>query len=241
MPDDVSSQDEMGKGLRETDIPIDGDGCQTNGQEDSDCTELVHPGSVATLGGDATPMPLAKNFFQDLPTNIHKRVTPERIKTFIDMFARTGSFHAASRAASPHATGPTFGLQTWRDLIQRDPEFAALCDQARSHALGKVEETIAIHALEGVEEPIYQQGRLVGTKLVFDHKLLLRLAERLDSNTWAQRSKIEHSGHVDLDLNTPLSIDPQDLLLLSPYERTTLIDLIRKIDDLKGPTHGSAQ
>ncbi len=142
---------------------------------------------------------------------------------------------AAARAATPWSRGEKGGLESFRDLMRRDPTFALEVEEAKITALGRVEETIVQRAIEGVQRPIFQKGELVGHETVYSDHLLLKLAQRLSPDAWTDRQKVEHSGRVEHG-HVMLSITPADVLLLSENEQVKLVDLIEKIGQLKdGP------
>lgn len=92
--------------------------------------------------------------------------------------------HAAEVAGVDRAT-------VWRRR-QEDPEFAAACDQAIDMAADKLEAEARRRAVEGVEEPVYQGGQLVGTKTVYSDSLLALLLKGRRKKIFAER--IESTG-----------------------------------------------
>ncbi len=166
-------------------------------------------------------------------------ISEQRRRVFLETLAATGSMTAAAQAASPHAQGERGAYESFRDLVRRDPQFAADVAEAKAAALGRVEKVIADHALNGVRRPIYQRGELVGHEQVFDHKLLLALAARLDPE-WSERRRTELAGSVGVhrDDDSFLSISAADVLLLSEPEREMLVTLVQKIGELKAPEDG---
>ncbi len=128
---------------------------------------------------------------------MRREITERRKRIFLETLEKTGSACAAARAATPWSEGKKGGLEGFRDLAGRDPQFALELQEARSAALGRVEEAIAKRAIDGVERPIFQRGELVGTERVYSDHLLLRLAQRLDPLSWTDRQKVEHSGTVE--------------------------------------------
>ena len=109
----------------------------------------------------------------------HRRMplTPERRQTFLEVYAKTGSWAAAARAASPHASTRWGASRSFRDLAKREPEFAAACEEAREHAVGLAELEAHRRGVEGIEEPVWQGGKCVGTRRVFSVR----------SSSWSRR------------------------------------------------------
>ena len=157
-------------------------------------------------------------------------IDDERRALFLETLARTGSLAHAAAVASPHLAGrsPHPGQSSFRKLMRTDPAFTEAVEEARKAFLGKVEEAIASRALEGWEEPVYQGGALVGTKRVYDNRMLLAAARRHDPEAWSERSKLEVSGqvaHAHLGVHVTL----EDLDLLSEEDRSALLECFAKI------------
>lgn len=130
------------------------------------------------------------------PKHSKMRLTERRKETFLNALARTGSFPAASRAASPHASTRWGASKTFRDEEKRNPEFASQVEEARLKAIGVIEQTIYDRAVDGIEEPIWEHGKLVGTRKVYDNKLLMRLASKLEP-AWAEKRHNTVEGHIE--------------------------------------------
>ena len=96
-------------------------------------------------------------------------------------------------AATPWSRGRRGGYESFRDLRKRDPEFDRQVIAARNAALARVEETIAKRAIDGVDEPVFQQGELVGYRKVYDNHLLIRLAQRLSPKDWCQKHQVDQT------------------------------------------------
>lgn len=77
-----------------------------------------------------------------------------------------------------------------------DPEFARGESEAMGVAKDMIEDEIKRRAIEGVEEPVYQGGKLVGHVRHYSDTLLLRLAERYETGSW--RSKVQVEQTTDL-------------------------------------------
>ena len=174
-----------------------------------------------------------------------QRITEERKQVFLKVLAETGSRAAAARAASPHldgGEGDRPGYESFRDLWKRDPEFALSVQRAESEALGKVEAEIAKRAFTLDERPIFgKDGRLLGTQKDSRpaNQMLLRLAERLAPQTWAQRKHHEIDGKVSHEHQHSMvvaQLEPADILMLAPDEQTELLRLVQKIADRKSET-----
>ncbi len=75
---------------------------------------------------------------------------------------------------------------------QDDEEFDAAVRDAMEAAADKLEREARRRALEGVEEPVYQGGQLVGTKRVYSDPLLALLLKGRRKQVFADR--VEQTG-----------------------------------------------
>lgn len=112
--------------------------------------------------GDFTPVPRQ--------TTRHDGWTPERQRGFIEALADTGSVKAAAHAVNMTPEGAY--------LLRRHPEGASF-RKAWETALGlgvqRLEDVAMDRALNGVEQPVYSYGQLVGTRRVTNDALLMFL------------------------------------------------------------------
>jgi len=78
-------------------------------------------------------------------------VTSDRVERYLEV--------AAACAGSPHITAE--GARSyWRRRILDSSELATKVGEAKAAFLGRLETVISDHAINGVEEPVYQMGRL---------------------------------------------------------------------------------
>ncbi len=104
--------------------------------------------------------------------------TPQVQLAFIEALADTGSVKAAARAVG---RAPEGAYQ-----LRRHPqgaEFAAAWEAALAHGVRRIEDVAMDRALNGVEVPVYCYGTIVGTRVVYNDRLLMfmlrnRLPER---------------------------------------------------------------
>jgi hypothetical protein len=108
----------------------------------------------------------------------HDGWTPERQQGFIEALADYGSVRAAANSVGLAPEG------AYR--LRRQPgaeEFAAAWEAALDHGIRRIEDVAMDRALNGVEVPVYSYGKLVGTRVVYNDRLLMfmlrnRLPER---------------------------------------------------------------
>jgi hypothetical protein len=161
------------------------------------------------------------------------RITDVRRETFLQVLSETGSFAAASRAASPHSKDRHGAASTFKQLMQRDTEFTSAVDEARSQALGRLEAEMIRRAVEGVERPIFQKGELVGHEKVHSDGLLMFALRACDPEKYNEKRQVEVKGDVTHRV-VGLIISPQDLLSLDRNDRSALEGILEKIADARG-------
>jgi len=98
----------------------------------------------------------------------HDGWTPERQRRFIEALADTGSVDAACRAVDMAQRGAY--------ELRRQPgaeAFRAAWEAALAHGVRRIEDVAMDRALNGVEEPVYSYGKLVGTRIKHNDRLLM--------------------------------------------------------------------
>lgn len=79
----------------------------------------------------------------------------------------------------------------WRRR-QDDADFSKAFDEAIEMAADKLEAEARRRAIDGVEEPVYQGGQLVGTRMVYSDSLLALLLKGRRKKVFAER--VETTG-----------------------------------------------
>ncbi|MDG2004113.1 MAG: hypothetical protein P8J20_12360 [Novosphingobium sp.] len=100
----------------------------------------------------------------------HDGWTPERQRGFIEALADLGSVKAAAHAVGMSPEGAY--------LLRRHPEaksFRKAWKAALSRGVERLEDVAMERALLGVEVPVYSYGKLVGSRRVYNDKLLMFL------------------------------------------------------------------
>jgi len=100
--------------------------------------------------------------------NRHDGWPPDRQRRFIEALADTGSVEAACRAVDMSSVGAYH--------LRRQPgadEFRAAWEAALQLGVQRVEDVVMDRALNGVEEPLYSYGKLVGTRRRYNDRLLM--------------------------------------------------------------------
>jgi len=169
-------------------------------------------------------------------------VTPERAAVFLDALRKTGSYHAAASAASPHLVrkgSGRYGVKSFRDYARRNPEFAAEVEMAMSEAVGRMEELLVERAMTPDERPVFNQktGQLLGVQKdsrPANTMLALWLASH-DPAKWAPKQHVKSdvtvtNTNTDLTSGANYVIRPDDILLLPDADQRTLVELLTKIE-----------
>lgn len=98
----------------------------------------------------------------------HDGWTPERQRGFIEALADTGSVEAACRVVDMSSVGAYH--------LRRQPgseSFRAAWQTAVELGVQRIEDIAMDRALNGVEEPLYSYGQLIGTRTRYNDRLLM--------------------------------------------------------------------
>lgn len=146
--------------------------------------------------------------------------TPERQTQFLDHLALKGNVHASCRRVG-------LSREAAYRLRRRDRLFARGWAAAMVKAHDASIEVLADRAIEGVEEPIYHRGELVGTRRRYDTRLLLAHIARLDKLLEDEAAQTD-AGRFDELLarivgeDLPSGLDSEDGVL--PLDRERLAE-----------------
>jgi hypothetical protein len=124
----------------------------------------------------------------------HRMSSPSPIITdahqaaFIKALAQLGIVTAAAKAAGVCR----MTVYRWRE----DPEFAKAWDDALEQAADQDRSRGHRRAVDGVEEPIYQGGQLVGSRIVYSDSLLGKLLGANRPQKFRERYDVAQSGNL---------------------------------------------
>ena len=110
----------------------------------------------------------------------HDGWTPERQVGFIEKLADYGSVRAAANAVG---MTPESAYQ-----LRRQPEadgFARAWQAALDLGIARVEDTAMDRALNGMEVPVYAYGKIIGTRTVYNDRLLMFMLRNRASKRFA--------------------------------------------------------
>jgi hypothetical protein len=100
---------------------------------------------------------------------------------FLREFARTGSVSAACRASGLARRT----IYNWRDA---DAGFRASWERARGRGVEHLRDEVMERALVGAEVPIWHGGRIVGQEQVPDTRVLWKLLQALQAETYGPQA-----------------------------------------------------
>ena len=100
---------------------------------------------------------------------------------FLREFARTGSVSAACRAAGLARRT----VYNWRDA---DADFRNRWEVARERGVGLLHDEAMRRAMVGDEVAVWHDGRIVGHETVVDARVLWRLLQALQAETYGPRA-----------------------------------------------------
>jgi hypothetical protein len=133
-------------------------------------------GETANAVPDSTSVPTpspSREREGDSPTTRHDGWLPEIRVKFLEALARTGNVGAAAYYVQR-------SRQSAYDLRRRDPDFARGWQAALVVARDVAEDVLQERAIDGIEEPVYYHGEVVGMRRRYDSRLLLAHLARLD-------------------------------------------------------------
>lgn len=123
-------------------------------------------------------------------------ISKAKRKVFLENLAMTGQVAVSARAAGYANTKTVLGFRS------EDEEFAKAWDEAVAAATHTLEEEAIRRARDGVREPVFYKGRVVGHKLNYSDALLLALLKRNDP------TYRETSGGGNTNINFGIAVLP---------------------------------
>lgn len=160
-------------------------------------TKRAKPRKVATDKGKAA---------KPRPTSAHLKK-----RALLAAFAEGGTILHACRAVG-------VGRRTHYGWMASDPAYAEAFADAREQAADALEAEARRRAVEGVEEPVYQGGKQVGTIRRYSDTLLIFLLKGARPEKYRDRVTAEHTGPGGGPLRVTHEVDT-----LTPEERDDLI------------------
>lgn len=122
----------------------------------------------------------------------HDGWTPERQSAFIEALADTGSVDAACKAVNMSTVGAYH--------LRRQPEaesFRTAWEAALGLGVARVEDVVMDRALNGVEEPLYSYGKLIGTRRRYNDRLLMFILRNRAPERFADGKRVSGMGGLN--------------------------------------------
>jgi len=131
------------------------------------------------------------------PANTRKRLSLRKQSKFLDILAQTGKVAESARAVG--FTSTAFLHKVRRE----DEDFAEAWDQAVNAAGDVLEEEAIRRAHEGVMDPVYYKGEVVGHKLLYSDQLLMFLLRGTRPDKYNQ-----HGGGTQVNVKFGVAVLP---------------------------------
>ena len=136
---------------------------------------------------------------------VHDRKIPHPKKAaFLAALAEVGNITQAAEIAG-------LDRKTHYIWMKNDPDYPALYEEAMEQAADRLEQEARRRAVEGVEEPVFYQGKQVGTIRKYSDTLLIFLLKGARPEKYAERYdqrisgpgggpvEVKHFGQLDDD------------------------------------------
>lgn len=137
-------------------------------------------------------------------------LSKKKRKVFLNILSQTGQVAAASRAAGYQNT--SFLTRLRRD----DEDFAEEWDLALESAKHVLEEEAVRRATQGVLEPVFYKGEIVGHKTNYSDALLMFVLRKLDPS-------YRDTGRIgDTNINFGIAVLPMTALSDEAWEQRAL-------------------
>jgi len=106
---------------------------------------------------------------------------------FLKAYAQHGNVTAAAKTAK-------IGRATVYRHFDKHPEFKQQAADAYDESGDRLLSVAMDRAVNGWDEPVYQGGKKVGVKRMFDNHLLWRLMCALHPHRFSEKHQLEHTG-----------------------------------------------
>ena len=93
-------------------------------------------------------------------------------------------------------------LSSLYKLRRNDPEFATAWDDAIRDSTVILENEITRRAVEGVEEPVFHRGEVVGHVRKYSDNLLMFMTKARDPDKYRERTEVKHTGEIAIKAMT---------------------------------------
>ena len=158
-----------------------------------------------------------------------RHISHMKKRAFLAAFAECGTVtHAAEIAGISRRM-----VQYWK---KDDPEFAEAFRVAEEKAADRLEQEARRRAIEGVSEPVFHKGEVVGTVQKYSDTLLIFLLKGARPEKYRERVTQEITGKGGGPIEASIRAEVSQL---TPEERKQRIDELLKKREQENVTDGS--
>ena len=128
------------------------------------------------------------------------RATASNKRRFLEVYARVGNVWEACRQAN-------IARKSHYEWLRDDPEYKSLFSDAKEDACDNLLEEARRRGQEGVEEPVYWQGQVVGTVRKYSDNMLMFLIKGMRPEVYRDnwRGEMVHTGAVAISRGPDLT------------------------------------
>lgn len=156
-----------------------------------------------------------------------KREMSANKRAFLAAYSLLGNITGAAEAVG-------IARQNHYDWLADDINYADAFSQAKDEAADRLEQEVRRRAVIGVEEPIYQGGKKVGTRRVYSDNLLMFLTKGALPHKYKERHEMTGAAGGPLQTVVHTGID------LSSVSDAELQKELKKLDQLNRAIDGTA-
>ena len=121
--------------------------------------------------------------------SLNEKVNQDR---FLDFYKQTGSISSAARKANVSRVSVY-------DLRREDPGFDKLCTEARALGVDAMEDEAVRRAVEGDEQPVYKDGKVIGSRVNYSDLLMIFLLKGQKPEIYKDRvENVNYNRDLDL-------------------------------------------
>lgn len=120
----------------------------------------------------------------------------EKAKSFLGHLRTNGGMVVKATEAAGLSLTSLYALR------RKDPEFATAWDDAIRDSTVILENEITRRAVEGVEEPVFHRGEVVGHVRKYSDNLLMFMTKARDPDKYRERTEVRHTGEIAIKAMT---------------------------------------
>lgn len=127
---------------------------------------------------------------KDTPIERATKFDEDRRAIFLENLSKTGRWYESAKVAD-------ISYQCVKDTIKRDSSFESLTKLAEGEYKNLLHREAQRRAVEGVEDPVFYEGKIVGYRQKFSDRLLEIMLKRHDP---AFKDSLSVSGGIDVQV-----------------------------------------